>query len=100
MIVITGSFDCRPERRDDFLAAVQALVGPTRAEPGCAEYVISADLDDRNRFYAIEQWRDHDAFRAHAKSAHVQAWFEVADDLVAASNVTRWVDPTDGKRLL
>jgi autoinducer 2-degrading protein len=53
-------------------SALQALVEPSRAEPGVLIYIPHRDPEDPRRFYIFEQYADADAYTAHTKTEHFQ----------------------------
>ncbi len=77
MILVISRLRIRPETRDDFLAAAQAALAPSRAEPGNMGYDISESLNEPNFFVVMERWKSHDDSRAHLQSAHAQELLRV-----------------------
>jgi quinol monooxygenase YgiN len=71
MLIVAGSFDVDPAERDAFLAGRLDSMRATRDEPGCLEYVMSADPIEPNRVVLFERWADQAAFDGHM--AAVQA---------------------------
>ena len=61
MIIITGTVDVDPERREAALIAAQPHMRATRALEGCLDYVWSADPLVPGRIYVYERWesREH-----------------------------------------
>jgi autoinducer 2-degrading protein len=55
-------------------AALQALVEPSRAEPGVLIYIPHRDPEDPRRFYIFEQYADADAYTAHTETEHFQKY--------------------------
>ncbi len=58
MLIVAGTFDVAPERREEFLASRRELQLHSRTEPGCIEYVFSADSIDPGRVRLFEIWQD------------------------------------------
>jgi quinol monooxygenase YgiN len=65
MLIVAGSFAVEPEQRDAFLAGRLDAMRATRDEPGCLEYVMSADPIDPSRVVLFERWADQAAFDGH-----------------------------------
>ena len=65
MIIVAGTFDVAPEHRDEFLATRHDLQLHSRTEPGCVEYVFSADSIDPGRVRLFELWQDQASLDAH-----------------------------------
>ncbi|HEX2072308.1 MAG TPA: putative quinol monooxygenase [Geodermatophilus sp.] len=79
----------RPERREEFLAAIaeNAQVS-VRDEPGCLRFDVCSVEADPNRFLFYELYVDAAAFEAHRAAAHFTAWREAAErTLVPGSQV-------------
>ena len=68
------SFDVKPERRGDFLAAIRANEKGTNKEPLNRAYLWGEDTETPNRFHFHEEYQGSAGFEAHLASAHVAAW--------------------------
>ena len=66
MIIIAGTIDVRPERREDCLVATVPLQKATREqEPGCLAYCFAADPVVDGRIQVYELWADQASLAAH-----------------------------------
>lgn len=65
MIVVAGTVDFDPARRDAALAAAVPLLEPTRAQRGCLAYSWSADPAQPGRVHVFEAWADENALASH-----------------------------------
>ena len=65
MVIVGGTFEFDPDKRDRFLASRAEMMRVSRAEPGCLEYTFSADPLDAGRVVLFERWTDQDALDAH-----------------------------------
>ncbi|HUZ10151.1 MAG TPA: putative quinol monooxygenase [Acidimicrobiales bacterium] len=65
MLIVEGSIDVEPEQRDAYLEGRREGVLATRSEPGCIDYVFSADLTDPGRIRVFERWESAEALGAH-----------------------------------
>ena len=61
-----------PSAADSIAAAMEELVEPTRAEPGCLTYEFYRDLEDPAVFICFEHWESADALAEHGKTPHVE----------------------------
>lgn len=68
----------KPEKREEFLETVSALVEPTRAEPGCISYEFYIDRSDENRVFFFEEWEDQAALEFHHNQPYTKAYLEKA----------------------
>lgn len=64
--------DIIPPKKDDGLAALKEVSGPSRAESGNLRYEILQQNSRPNHFTVVETWRNRDAFEAHEVAAHTR----------------------------
>ena len=90
-ILVTGTMDIDPAKRDDFIAAATACMEGSQAEDGCEHYAFSADLHDPGRFHVSEQWANKEAMDAHGAAPHFQAFMGAMGGMgVKGAAVTKW----------
>src|SRR5277367_6161504 len=65
MLIVAGHFVVDPSEQQEFVAGRAGAMKATRDEPGCLEYVMSADPVDESRVVLFERWADQSAFDAH-----------------------------------
>lgn len=70
MMIITVSFNCRPDTRANIIALCRSMIEPSRKEIGCISYGFYQDMTDENSFFFFEEWRDQQAIDAHVASKH------------------------------
>ena len=89
MLIIAGTFEVEPERRADFLAGHHATMLRSQSEPGCLDYVMSADPLDTRIVRLFERWTSKDDLAAHIEAL---AATPRADDAVSvlASDVVQY----------
>ena len=68
--VVCAKWIAKEGEEEAVAAAIQGLVGPSRAEPGIVLYQPHRDPEDPRVFFFYEQYRDADAYQAHVDSAH------------------------------
>ena len=56
-ILVTLRMIVRPERRSDLLEAMRGMLEPARVERGCLSYRLYEDIEDRNTFVLVEEWK-------------------------------------------
>jgi quinol monooxygenase YgiN len=97
-ILVTGTIDFDPTKRDDAIAAVTACMEATQAEDGCERYVFSGDLTEPGRLYVSEQWASQEAMDAHMATPHLAALMGAMGTLgVTAASLTKWDGATASK---
>ncbi len=89
-IIVTGTIDVDPAKRDDFIALAKTLMAATHAEEGCEHYSFSADLDAPTRFHISEQWADTATMEAHTASAHLATFMGSLGGVVTGASLTQW----------
>jgi quinol monooxygenase YgiN len=83
-IIIAGTVDVDPERRDEALGAGKAHMAETRKLDGCLDYVWSADPMTPGRIYIFERWASRAALEVHFASPHYTAM----RDTIATRGIT------------
>lgn len=71
--------EIKPERRDDFLAAMKIDVEGSRVkalDPGCIHFSLLHSKEDPNKFYFYEAYKDKEANAFHKTTSHYNAWAE------------------------
>ena len=88
MLTVIVSLRIRPERTDEFLAAIEENARASlRDEPGCLRFDVHRDQDDPERFLLHEIYADDDAFFvAHRAAPHYARWLEAVEATVAAKS--------------
>jgi quinol monooxygenase YgiN len=70
--VVCAKWTAKPGEADNVAAAIEKVVGPSRAEPGMLLYQPHRDPQNPNVFFFYEQYVDEAAYQAHVESAHMQ----------------------------
>ena len=97
-ILVTGTIDFDPAKRDDAIAAVTTCMEATQAEEGCERYVFSGDLADPGRLHVAEQWASQEAMDTHMATPHLAALMGAMGALgVTAASLTKWDGATASK---
>jgi quinol monooxygenase YgiN len=87
MLIVAGTFDVDPERREEFLASRTEAIKRSRGETGCLDYTFSADFLDPGRVRLFEIWESRADLEAH-QAANRAAPSRAVDVPVHARNVT------------
>jgi quinol monooxygenase YgiN len=97
-ILVTGTIDFDPAKREEAIAAVTAACEATLAEEGCEGYAFTGDLSNPGRFYINEQWASQEAMDSHMQTPHLAAlmaaWGTVG---VTGASLTKWDGATPSK---
>jgi len=73
VIIVAGTVEVDPARRDAALASGCPHMEATRAQKGCLDYVWSADLLVPGRIYVFERWESQEDLAAHLSGPHYLA---------------------------
>ncbi|HVA17908.1 MAG TPA: putative quinol monooxygenase [Candidatus Dormibacteraeota bacterium] len=67
------------------------LIAPTRVEAGCINYDLHVSQDDPRQFVFYENWASESHLEAHANSAHLRAFQNIADEILERPvEITKW----------
>jgi quinol monooxygenase YgiN len=78
---IIAKVTARKGKEEYLKNALQEILEPTHAEPGCKVYEIYVS-DSYGRFYFYEVWENKEALERHAVSAHFQRLTKTIDGLL------------------
>ena len=76
MIFIVLRAEIRPEKREDWLAAIEKYTADVRAEPGNISFDYYENAQVPNQFVIVENFADADAGSAHVATTHAKEFFE------------------------
>ncbi|MFX0574965.1 putative quinol monooxygenase [Nocardia nepalensis] len=75
---VVAEFRANPGREDRLRTALEAMIEPSLAEPGCLVYQPYTDPNDSTRMVLIEEWTGPEALDEHFTTPH---FFHVRDVL-------------------
>lgn len=87
MIIVLGSVVAKPDTLPQLLAASQAHVERSRAEPGCLSHAVHIDHENPLRLVFVEKWSDAAALATHFKVKGSIAFVGQARALAASAPV-------------
>ena len=73
MIVFSLRLTTPPAKRTSLLRILGALLGPTRAAPGCLNAQLLIDIDDVHRVFLIEEWELREQYETQLDSDKLKA---------------------------
>lgn len=90
MLVLQVTLQIKPEHREAFLTAMlQNASSAVRDEPGCLRFDVVQDLEDPNRMYLYEVYKDQAGLDAHRQAPHYLTWRAAVQDWYAQPAVRR-----------
>jgi quinol monooxygenase YgiN len=73
-VVIIAQYTVRQGEEERVAKALEAMVEPSRAEPGNVDYHVLRDPKRPAAFVLYERYADEAAFLAHQATAHFETW--------------------------
>jgi len=84
-IAIVVDVEVKPERRDEFMEVMQKDAEGSRKEPGCLRFDFIECVDNPNRFFFYEVYKDAAAVDFHKAQPHFTPWTEFKKTGVVSS---------------
>jgi len=82
-IIVTLKMIVRPEKRSDLLETMRGILEPTRVERGCLSYRLYEDIEDRNAFVLVEEWKTQKDLENHIRTDNQRRLLALMDLLSA-----------------
>jgi quinol monooxygenase YgiN len=71
---LTAKWIAREGEEERVREAIEHLIGPSLAEPGCLEYHANRSIDDPRVFLLYEVYESREAYEAHLETEHVRVY--------------------------
>ena len=88
--VLQVNIRIKPENVDAFMQKLQANAAAARKEPGCRQFDVLVDPQDKTRVMLYEVYDDEKAFEVHQQGAAFKAYIAEAVPLLASRERTIW----------
>ena len=91
-IVLNVHFLAASGQEKELGSELQALVAPSRAEPGCLAYELHFDPEHPGKFMFYEKFADQAALDFHVSTPYFKKLLSYREqsDPIAGQTVTRW----------
>ncbi len=86
-IRVVALLQAHPGKAVELEAVLKAAVVPSRAEPGCREYILHVDKSNPECFVFVERWINMAAIDNHRDTDHFRAMSAAAADLLLSRQV-------------
>jgi quinol monooxygenase YgiN len=86
-IAVVATFVAKPAHEEQLRETLQAIVGPTRKEPGALQYDLHRDIKEPRRFVFFERWESEEALALHNKAPHIESLSRVLPDLIEFAEI-------------
>jgi quinol monooxygenase YgiN len=90
MFVLVVQLKIKPENVDRFMQGLQANAREARKEPGCKQFDVLVDPNDRTKAMLYEVYNDEKAFEAHQQTPHFKKYIAEAVPLLASRERSVW----------
>jgi quinol monooxygenase YgiN len=85
MIILHARAPIKPEARERWLALLDAVTPPSRAEDACLSYLLYEDIETPNTFIFVEEWASLEGLYAHFHTPHFSEFFAALAEVLAGS---------------
>ena len=65
MIAVRIIMNVLPEKQLELMQTLLSMIEPTGKEAGCLSYAIFCDIEDKNRFSLLEEWKTREDLDHH-----------------------------------
>ena len=90
-ITLIAKITAKPGLEKIVLAELQALIAPTRAEPGCLQYDLHCSVENVSSFLFVERWRSQADIANHFDMPYLKALKAKESEILAQPvEITLW----------
>jgi (4S)-4-hydroxy-5-phosphonooxypentane-2,3-dione isomerase len=90
MFVLSVDLRITPGNVESFIAMAIENAADSRKEPGCKQFDVLVDPEDRTKLMLYEVYVDEKAFDAHQQTAHFKKYIAEAVPLLASRRRHVW----------
>lgn len=73
MIFVRITMHVLPDKQLEVTQTLLSMIEPTGKEAGCLSYAVSCDIEDKNVFNLLEEWRSREDLDNHIRSERFKA---------------------------
>lgn len=90
-LIIIASATAKPGKEADLERALRDVAAPTRAQPGCVQFILYRSTANRSTIIGFERWASARHHEQHLAGPHVQTLMaRMADVLAEPPNITAY----------
>jgi quinol monooxygenase YgiN len=90
MFVLVVQLKVKPENVDRFMKELNTNAAAARKEPGCKQFDVLVDPNDRTKMMLYEVYNDEKAFEAHQQTPHFMKYLAEGVPLLASRERSVW----------
>lgn len=83
MFIVCVTVYVKPENNKEFMVATLKNARNTRKEPLNLRFDVLQSVDDQNKFFLYEVYKDESGFSAHKETEHYKEWRSFVEDMMA-----------------
>ena len=87
MVVLVANARIKPEFLNDFIAAANDMIAPSRAEAACITYDFFTRPGDETHLVFVEEWESGEGLQAHFQEPHFLRFVEVTGPMLESSEL-------------
>jgi quinol monooxygenase YgiN len=82
-VTVVATLKAKPGMEDTVRGAVEAVIAPTRAEPGCINYDLHQSNDNPSLFMLYENWTSKKDLDEHLAMPYLKDLIAKCDDMLS-----------------
>jgi len=90
MFVLVVNLKIKPENVEAFMKKANENAAAARKEPGCRQFDILVDPNDKTKVMLYEIYNDEKAFEAHQQTPHFKKYIAEAVPMLASRERQVW----------
>jgi quinol monooxygenase YgiN len=83
LLTVVAEVRAKRGKEAELRGVLTGLVGPTRKEEGCVQYILHVDNQDPGHFVFYETWKSTAHLETHVASPHMRAFASRQEELLA-----------------
>ncbi len=68
MIIVRITMNALPEKQLEFSQTLLSMIDPTGREAGCLSYAVFCDIENKNLFSLLAEWKSREDLDQHIRS--------------------------------
>ena len=90
MFVLAVQIRIKPDNVEAFMSKLAENAKNARKEPGCRQFDVLVDPNDKTKVMLYEVYNDEKAFEAHQQTPHFKKYLAEAVSLLASRERSVW----------
>jgi len=95
--MIAAKIYVTPGKEEEFIKSAKMIIDSTHTEPGCLEYTLYQDPNNKSNFLMFERYKNQAAIDAHFAAGYFKAFGKMAGELTSRPTEIKIYDITESK---